>query len=134
MHGLDWERMGAAPGLASGATFPRSLRSTLPAIWKRRAVPPESGTTPCSTSGSRIRALSPAMRMSQSSARSNEPPITHPFSAAMIGQGIARLLAEREPSYRQADVLVNTDFRSVKEVALQVLHHFHRARSDPPHS
>ena len=47
---------------------------------------------------------------------------------------IRQLLAERGPSYRQADVLVTTDMRSVKEVALQVLHHFHRARSDPPHS
>lgn len=47
---------------------------------------------------------------------------------------IRQLLAEREPSYRQADVLVNTDIRSVKEVAQQVLHQFHRARSDPPQS
>ena len=68
----------------------RSATRPWPAIWKRRAVPPESGTTPCSTSGSRMRALSPAMRMSQSSARSKEPPITQPLSAATIGQGIVK--------------------------------------------
>ncbi len=47
---------------------------------------------------------------------------------------IRELLATRGPSYRQADVLVNTDRRSVKEVAHQVLHQFQRARSDPPQS
>jgi len=41
---------------------------------------------------------------------------------------IRKLLAEREPYYRQADVLLNTDFRSVREVAGQVLHQFHMAR------
>jgi shikimate kinase len=43
---------------------------------------------------------------------------------------IQRLLAEREPFYRQADVLVNTELRSVREVALQVAHHFRGRRSD----
>ncbi|MCI0538318.1 MAG: shikimate kinase [Verrucomicrobiales bacterium] len=42
---------------------------------------------------------------------------------------IRRLLAEREPFYRQADVLVNTEARSVKEVAHQVLHQFHVAQT-----
>lgn len=42
---------------------------------------------------------------------------------------IRKLLAEREPFYRKADVLVNTDLRSTREVALQVLHHFQVARS-----
>jgi shikimate kinase len=37
---------------------------------------------------------------------------------------IRRLLAEREPFYRQADVLVNTEARSVKEVTAQVVNHF----------
>ncbi len=40
---------------------------------------------------------------------------------------IRRLLVAREPFYRQADVLVNTDLRSVREVAQQVVHQFHRA-------
>ena len=42
---------------------------------------------------------------------------------------IRRLLSERETFYRQADVLVNTELRSSREVALQVLHHFQAARS-----
>jgi shikimate kinase len=41
---------------------------------------------------------------------------------------IGELLAAREPAYRKADVLVNTEFRSIREVAQQVLHQFHEAR------
>lgn len=41
---------------------------------------------------------------------------------------IRKLLAAREPFYKQADVLVNTEMRSVKEVAQHVLHQFHLAR------
>jgi len=41
---------------------------------------------------------------------------------------IQALLAEREPVYRQADVLVNTEQRPLREVAQQVLHHFEQAR------
>jgi shikimate kinase len=37
---------------------------------------------------------------------------------------IQQLLVEREPFYRQADVLVNTELRAVREVAGQVAHHF----------
>ena len=42
---------------------------------------------------------------------------------------IRDLLAAREAYYRQADVLVNTEMRSVREVAMQVLHHFHMAQA-----
>jgi len=42
---------------------------------------------------------------------------------------VRELLAVREPFYRQADVLVNTEQRSVREVALQVLHQFHMAHA-----
>lgn len=42
---------------------------------------------------------------------------------------IRDLLSKREPFYKQADVLVNTELRSVKEVAQHVLHHFHVAVS-----
>jgi shikimate kinase len=42
---------------------------------------------------------------------------------------IRQLLAAREACYRQADVLVNTEMRSVREVALQVAHQFHQAQS-----
>jgi shikimate kinase len=43
---------------------------------------------------------------------------------------IRELLAIRGPFYRQADVLVNTEMRSVKEVAQQVVHQFHLAQSE----
>jgi shikimate kinase len=39
------------------------------------------------------------------------------------------LLASREKFYRQADVLVNTEWRSVREVAQQVIHNFQSART-----
>ena len=42
---------------------------------------------------------------------------------------IRTLLAAREPSYRLADVLVNTEMRSVKEVAQQVIHQYRLAQS-----
>lgn len=41
---------------------------------------------------------------------------------------INRLLNERESYYRQADVLVNSGLRSLREVATNVAHHFHVAR------
>lgn len=44
---------------------------------------------------------------------------------------IKRLLAEREPFYRQADVLVNTELRSVREVAAQVAHQFRLIQGPP---
>lgn len=45
-----------------------------------------------------------------------------------------RLLEERAPFYRQADVLVNTGSRSSREVAQQVVHQFNLARASqsPP--
>jgi shikimate kinase len=45
---------------------------------------------------------------------------------------IRELLAVREPYYRQADVLVNTELRSAREVATQVVHQFHMAQSAHP--
>ena len=45
---------------------------------------------------------------------------------------IRNLLAARAPFYRQADVLVNTDLRSVREVVQQVIHQFQLARQDRP--
>lgn len=42
---------------------------------------------------------------------------------------IRTLLAAREPFYRQADVLVNTEMRSLREVAHQVIHQFRLAQS-----
>ena len=40
---------------------------------------------------------------------------------------IRDLLATREPFYRQADILVNTEVRSAKEVAQHVMHEFQLA-------
>jgi len=42
---------------------------------------------------------------------------------------IRELLAAREPFYRQADVLLNTELRSVREVAQQIVHQFRLATS-----
>ncbi len=42
---------------------------------------------------------------------------------------IARLLEARRPFYRQADVLINTEFRPVKAIVHQVLTHFRLARA-----
>jgi shikimate kinase len=42
---------------------------------------------------------------------------------------IKTLLEDRGPCYRQADVLLNTEMRSLKDVAQQVIHQFHTAHS-----
>jgi len=44
---------------------------------------------------------------------------------------IRELLAKREPFYRQADVLINTELRSVREVAQQVAHQFRLEAAGP---
>ncbi len=44
---------------------------------------------------------------------------------------IRELLKERESHYRQADVLINTEMRSVKDVAQQLMYHFQQAREQP---
>ncbi|HWN97370.1 MAG TPA: shikimate kinase [Methylomirabilota bacterium] len=44
---------------------------------------------------------------------------------------IRALLTERAPFYKQADVLLNTEIRSPREVAQQVLHQFRVARTAP---
>jgi shikimate kinase len=42
---------------------------------------------------------------------------------------IRDLLTVRGPFYRQADVLINTEMRSLREVAAQVVHQFHMAQA-----
>jgi shikimate kinase len=54
----------------------------------------------------------------------HRPLLDHPNPLSRIHE----LLALREPFYRQADVLVNTEQRGLREVAQQVLHHFHAAQ------
>lgn len=56
-------------------------------------------------------------------AHSHRPLLNGPDPLGKIRQ----LLAAREPYYRQADVLVNTEQRPLREVALQVVHHYHLA-------
>ena len=45
---------------------------------------------------------------------------------------IRALLAAREAAYKQSDVLVNTEQRSLKEIAQHVLHNFRAALHTPP--
>ncbi|MBC8095439.1 MAG: shikimate kinase [Akkermansiaceae bacterium] len=42
---------------------------------------------------------------------------------------ITSLLTARDPFYRQADVLINTELRPVKEVAQQIVHQYHIAQA-----
>jgi shikimate kinase len=56
--------------------------------------------------------------------QTHRPLLQHPNPLARITE----LLAAREPFYRQADVLVNTELRSVKEVTQHVMHQFHLMR------
>jgi len=44
---------------------------------------------------------------------------------------IKKLLSIREPFYKQADVLVNTEMRSIRQVGQHVLHEFYSARCGP---
>lgn len=45
-------------------------------------------------------------------------------------QKISEMLLVRAPFYRKADVLVNTEFRTIKEVTRQVIGHFNLARKN----
>lgn len=58
--------------------------------------------------------------------QSHRPLLSGPDPRSKINE----LLATREPFYRQADVLINTDLRSVREVAQQVVHQFKLAQSE----
>jgi len=60
--------------------------------------------------------------------QSHRPLLQSPDALAKIRE----LLAAREAAYKQADVLVNTEQRSMKEIAAHVLHHFRAAQHSPP--
>lgn len=45
---------------------------------------------------------------------------------------IRTLLNEREPFYRRADVLINSDFRPAREVAQQIVNQFRLGPASPP--
>ncbi len=72
---------------------------------------------------------SPEIIWERVSHQSHRPLLQTPDPLAKIRQ----LLSEREPFYRNADVLVSTEFRSVKEVVQHVIHQFRLARSQPSH-
>jgi shikimate kinase len=57
--------------------------------------------------------------------QTHRPLLNQPDQLAQI----RRLLESRENFYRQADVLVNTEFRSLREVAMQVVHQYHLAQA-----
>ena len=56
-------------------------------------------------------------------AHTHRPLLNDPAPLARI----RNLLAVREAFYREADVLISTEHRSLREVSLQVVHHFHAA-------
>ncbi|HSU57249.1 MAG TPA: shikimate kinase [Candidatus Dormibacteraeota bacterium] len=56
--------------------------------------------------------------------QTHRPLLNEPDPLAKINE----LLAARAPFYRQADVLINTEFRSLREVSQQVLHQFQVAQ------
>ena|SRR5437868_9624774 len=60
--------------------------------------------------------------------QSHRPLLQDPDPPARIRE----LLAVRAPFYKQADVLVNTELRNLREVADHVLHQFRDAASRPP--
>ena len=55
--------------------------------------------------------------------QTHRPLLNDPDPPAKIRQ----LLEIREPHYRQADILVNTEMRSIREVAQQIVHQFQSA-------
>ena len=57
--------------------------------------------------------------------QSHRPLLHDPDPVAKIHS----LLAARKPFYQQADILVNTEMRSVREVAQQIVHQFHLAHA-----
>ena len=46
-----------------------------------------------------------------------------------LPEKIRTLLAEREPFYKQADVMLNTESRSIKTIAQQIAHQFQLAQA-----
>jgi shikimate kinase len=60
--------------------------------------------------------------------QTHRPLLQQPDPQAVIRQ----LLEERGPVYRQADVLISTELRTVQTATHQALHHFQKARSRPP--
>jgi shikimate kinase len=68
---------------------------------------------------------SPEAILERTEGHSHRPLLNGPDPLAKIRE----LLAVRAPYYRQADVLVNTEQRTLREVAAQVMHQFHLAQT-----
>jgi shikimate kinase len=68
---------------------------------------------------------SPEVIWQRTRTQSHRPLLQGPDPLARI----RALLEERGPYYRQADVLVNSEQRSVREVAAQVVNHFRAAQN-----
>jgi shikimate kinase len=56
---------------------------------------------------------------------SHRPLLNHPDPLGRIRE----LLADREPVYKQADLLIGTELRNVREVAHQIIIHFEQLRA-----
>ncbi len=68
---------------------------------------------------------SPEAILERTEGHTHRPLLNGPDPLAKIRE----LLAVRAPYYRQADVLVNTERRTLREVAAQVMHQFHLAQT-----
>ncbi len=66
----------------------------------------------------------PATILERTREHTHRPLLQDPDPLAKIRQ----LLAHREKAYKQADLLINTESRSIREVAQHVLHQFRQAR------
>ena len=67
---------------------------------------------------------SPERILDRVKAHSHRPLLNTPDPLAKIRE----MLASREPSYRQADVLVNTEMRPLRDIATHIAHEFQLAR------
>lgn len=65
----------------------------------------------------------PEIILERVAAHTHRPLLNDPDPLAKI----RKLLAAREPFYREADVLISTDRRSPRDVATHVIHQFHAA-------
>ncbi|MGI8964797.1 MAG: shikimate kinase [Limisphaerales bacterium] len=68
----------------------------------------------------------PEIILERVSNQTHRPLLQTPEPLAKIRQ----LLEQREPFYRLADVLVNTEQRTIREVVQQILHQFYLAKMD----
>ena len=111
--------------------YERDVVNTL--VERRNAVIATGGglpTDPANLASLKSHALvvclwaSPETILQRVSGQTHRPLLQTPNPVAKIRE----LLAQRAPAYHQADVLIQTGFRSSREVAQQVLHQFNMER------